>query len=331
MAAPGAGEPAAAAPVAVRGLTKRFGRTTAVEDLSFALRAGRVTGFLGRNGAGKTTTLRMLLGLARPTAGEPLIHGVPFAELPDPRRTVGAVVSPGLHPGRSARDHLRVVAAACDASPARVEACLELAGLAGVERLPARALSTGMRSRLAIAVALVGEPRILLLDEPAAGLDPAGVRWLRDTLRAHAARGGTVLVSSHLLAELAHTVDDALVIDRGRLIAHGPLDELTRRATGGLRVRAGDPEALAAAIRRAGGEAARRGELLLVHGLAGDAVGDMALELGTPVWELAPEAPALEEAFLALTAEPAREPRDERAPRRARASQTAPGAGERRR
>jgi ABC-2 type transport system ATP-binding protein len=216
--------------VAVTGLTKRYGDLVAVDALTFSLEPGTVTGFLGPNGAGKTTTLRMLLGLAAPDAGEALVFGRRYAELDQPIRRVGAVLeSDDFHPGRSGRDHLRALALAAEIPPQRVEEVLELVELGAVGVRRVRTYSLGMRQRLGLAGALLGDPELLILDEPANGLDPAGVHWLRTFLRGFADRGGTVLVSSHLLAEVAQTVDRVVIIDRGRLVASARLDELTRR------------------------------------------------------------------------------------------------------
>jgi ABC-2 type transport system ATP-binding protein len=216
--------------IAVERLTKRYGATTAVDDLSFTVPAGSVTGFIGPNGAGKSTTLRALLGLTRPTAGRATFDGVPYADLADPARTVGAVLeNDPFHPGRSGRDHLRVLAAAAGVAPARVDEVLGLVGLADAARRRAGGYSLGMRRRLALAAALLGDPGVLLLDEPANGLDPWGIRGLRDLLRGHAGRGATVLVSSHVLAEVALIADRVVVVDRGRLLAAGPVGELTAR------------------------------------------------------------------------------------------------------
>jgi ABC-2 type transport system ATP-binding protein len=213
--------------VSAVGLTKRFGDLTAVNDLSFELEAGSVTGFLGPNGAGKTTTLRMLLGLARPTRGQALVFGRPFTELEQPAARVGAVLEASdLHPGRTGRDHLRVLARAAGVPKSRVDEVLALVDLTGAAERRAGGYSLGMRQRLGLAAALLGAPELLVLDEPANGLDPEGVRWLRDFLRAFAMRGGTVLVSSHHLAEVAQTVDRVVIIDRGRLVAESTLEEL---------------------------------------------------------------------------------------------------------
>ena len=212
-----------------RSLTKRYGDVVAVDRVSFSLEPGTVTGFLGPNGAGKTTTLRMLLGLAEPTAGEALVFGSRYRELKHPTRQVGAVLeSSDYHPSRSGRNHLRCLAIAAELPLSRVEEVLELVELTGAAGKRLRTYSLGMRQRLGVAAALLGEPELLILDEPANGLDPAGVRWLRTFLQTLAAKGRTVLVSSHLLAEVAQTVDQVVIIDRGRLLVSGSLDELTR-------------------------------------------------------------------------------------------------------
>jgi ABC-2 type transport system ATP-binding protein len=207
--------------IAVHGLTKRYGRITAVDDLTFTLDTGRVTGFVGRNGAGKTTTLRMVLGLTRPSAGIATIDGHRYAELRDPLRRVGALIDPNcFHPGRTGRNALRAIARLARIPNGRVEEVLELVDLTGSAGRRVGGYSLGMRQRLALAAALLGDPATLVLDEPANGLDPDGVRWLRALIRGLGAQGRSVLVSSHLLAELAQTVDDVIVIERGRLVAY---------------------------------------------------------------------------------------------------------------
>ena len=216
--------------VSVQALTKRFGDVVAVEDLTFSLEAGTVAGFLGPNGAGKTTTLRLLLGLARPTAGEALLFGRHYGELDSPPRRVGAVLeSNDFHPGRSGRDHLRTLALAAEIPRSRVEEVLELVELEPVAGRRVKTYSLGMRQRLGLAGALLGDPELLVLDEPANGLDPAGVHWLRGFLRRFAEQGRTALVSSHILAEVAQTVDRIVIINRGRLLATATLTELTER------------------------------------------------------------------------------------------------------
>ena len=216
--------------VEVRSLTKRYGGLTAVDDLTFSLPGGTITGFLGPNGAGKTTTLRLLLGLAEPTAGDALVLGRRYRELDQPARSVGAVLELNdAHPGRSGRDHLRTLALAAEIPPGRVDEVLALVDLDAVATRRVRTYSLGMRQRLGLAGSLLGDPQLLVLDEPANGLDPAGVHWMRRFLRRFAEEGRTVLVSSHMLAEAAQTVDHVVIIDRGRLVASGRLDELTRR------------------------------------------------------------------------------------------------------
>jgi len=213
-------------------LTKRFGDVAAVTDLSFDVEAGSVTGFLGPNGAGKTTTLRMLLGLAEPTSGHAFVFGRRFAELERPATRVGAVLEAAdLHPGRSGRDHLRVLARAAGVRAGRIDEVLELVDLTAAADRRAAGYSLGMRQRLGLAAALLGEPELLVLDEPGNGLDPEGVRWLREFLRGFAAGGRTVLISSHHLAEIAQTVDEVVIVDHGKLVAESPLDELTAAST----------------------------------------------------------------------------------------------------
>jgi ABC-2 type transport system ATP-binding protein len=211
----------------VSNLTKAYGPVVAVDKLSFSARPGRVTGFLGPNGSGKTTTLRILLGLARPTSGSALIGGVPYRDLPDPARTVGAVIdNMGFHPSRSAVQHLRVLASAGGVDKRRVDEVLGLVGLADVAGRRVGGFSLGMRQRLNLAGALLGDPGALVFDEPLNGLDPEGIRWVRDLLRRLAAQGRTVLLSSHLLSEVSHTVDDVVVISAGRLVTESALTDI---------------------------------------------------------------------------------------------------------
>ena len=219
--------------IQISGLKKRFGAVAAVDGLSFTVRPGTVTGFLGPNGAGKTTTLRMLLGLVRPDGGTALINGIPYQDLPEPLHEVGAVLeASSFHPGRTARAHLRIQALAADLDQSRVDDVLSLVDLSAAAGRRIGGFSLGMRQRLGLATALLADPDILILDEPTNGLDPEGVRWLRDLLRGFAAEGGTVLVSSHLLAEVAQTVDSVVIIRRGRLVTQGPIDELTADGDG---------------------------------------------------------------------------------------------------
>ena len=213
--------------IEVHGLTKTFGRVMAVRDLSFTAPAGKVTGLLGPNGSGKTTTLRIALGLVRPTAGEALIGGVRYGRLTRPRRVVGAMLeSTGFHPGRRARDHLRVRAAADGIPPRRVDEVLGLAGLGAAARRPVRQFSLGMRQRLGLAAAMLGDPQVLILDEPANGLDPAGIAWLRGTLRDLAREGRTIVVASHVLGEVTRTVDHVVIVSAGELRFAGPLSDI---------------------------------------------------------------------------------------------------------
>jgi ABC-2 type transport system ATP-binding protein len=292
--------------IEVRSLTKRFGRVTAVDGVSFDVAPGMVTGFLGPNGAGKTTTLRMLLGLARPTGGTATIDGVPYARLPDPLVAVGAVLErAGFHPGRRGRDHLRVVARAAGIAPQRVDETLRLVGMEQSGRRRVGGYSLGMRQRLALATALLGDPRILILDEPANGLDPQGIRWLRDFLRSYAAEGRTVLVSSHVLAEMAQTADAVIVIARGKVVAQGPIAELTA-PSGAVEVRSPDGERLRAALSAAGfGVEAGGDGTLIVTGADAATVGDLALAEGVAIHRLAERAASLEDVFLELTGEEA--------------------------
>jgi ABC-2 type transport system ATP-binding protein len=299
---------ACASAIRVAGLSKRYANVAAVDGLSFEVRAGAVTGFLGPNGAGKTTTLRILLGLARPTAGQATIFGKPFAALADPVRTVGASLEiSGFHPGRSGRNHLRSLAVLAGLPASRVEAVLELVELSGAADRRAGKYSTGMRQRLALAATLLGDPKLLILDEPANGLDPQGIRWLRDFLRSLAAEGRTVLVSSHVLSEVAQTVDDVIVIHHGRLVDEGPVDRLVGPRQ--VSVRSPRLADLAAVIERAGAQVSHAEDgVLLVSGLGAAQVGDLAFSAGLPLHELAPRAASLEEVFLALTGdEPAGE------------------------
>jgi ABC-2 type transport system ATP-binding protein len=290
------------AAIETAGLTKRYGPVTAVDDLSFSVREGAVTGFLGPNGAGKTTTLRMILALARPTAGEATVLGRPYTQLDQPARVVGANLEiAGAHPGRKGRDHLRALAAMAGFPRSRVEEVLALVELQGAAGRRAGKYSLGMRQRLGLAATLLGDPRVLVLDEPANGLDPQGIRWLRDFLRGMAAEGRTVLVSSHVLAEVAQTVDDVVVIHRGRLVEQGPVSRLT--SGGHVVVRTPKPTELRAALERAGLSATGDGEELMVDADDPARVGDVAFGANVPVHELTTRATSLEEAFLALTSD----------------------------
>jgi len=292
------------APVVVaESLTKRFGEVLAVDDLSFALEPGTITGFLGPNGAGKTTTLRMLLGLARPTGGRALVFGRTYAELDHPSLRIGAVLeATDFHPGRSGRDHLRMLGRAVGVPDSRADEVLALVELqdAGTRRV--KGYSLGMRQRLGLASALLGEPELLVLDEPANGLDPEGVRWLRDFLRAFASEGRTVLVSSHVLAEVAQTVDQVLIIRSGRLVIESSLENLTARVGGAVRVRSADSSRLAAALSAEALNSTQGDEqVLIVNGTTTERVGEIAFAAGVPVHELVADGSSLEEIFLELT------------------------------
>ena len=289
-------------------LTKRFGSVLAVDSLSFALAPGTITGFLGPNGAGKTTTLRMLLGLMRSSAGSALIFGRPYAELDQPALRVGAVLeSTDFHPGRSGRDHLRMLSRAVGLPDGRVDEVLRLVELDRAAGRRVKGYSLGMRQRLGLAAALLGDPELLILDEPANGLDPEGVRWLRDFLRTFAAGSRTVLVSSHVLAEVAQTVDQVLIINHGKLVVESSLEQLTARVGGSVRVRSPEVSRLQEALSRAQIATSPSNEhALLVHGTTSDRVGDIAFAARIPIHELASEASSLEDVFLELTSEPVR-------------------------
>jgi ABC-2 type transport system ATP-binding protein len=290
-------------PIEIEGLSKSFGSTQAVSDLSFTVGEGRVVGFLGPNGAGKTTTLRALLALIRADRGSTRIEGRPFAELPDPAGTVGAVLEGGGgHPGRSGRNHLRALALAAGIPTSRVQEVLELVDLAGAADRRVKGYSLGMKQRLGLAAAMLGDPRVLILDEPANGLDPAGIRWLRDLLRSLADQGRAVLVSSHVLAEVANTADEVVVISNGRSIAQAPVAELISGGDGGIRVSSLEIERLAEALRAAGAAVESTGkDAAVVRGLRAEQVGEAALEHRVVLTELTPAATTLEDVFLELT------------------------------
>jgi ABC-2 type transport system ATP-binding protein len=289
-------------------LTKRFGDLVAVDALSFALESGTITGFLGPNGAGKTTTLRMLLGLAAPTSGRALVFGRPYAQLEQPARRIGAVLeATDFHPGRTGRAHLRTLSEAARLPATRVEEVLRLVELDKASGRRVKGYSLGMRQRLGLAAALLGDPELLVPDEPANGLDPEGVRWLRDFLRAFAAEQRTVLISSHVLAEVAQTVDQVLIISRGKLVIESSLEQLTARVGGPVRVRSPELGKLADALQREGIQtASNNANGLLVHGVSGERVGDIAFAAQVPIHELLTESSSLEEVFLDLTAQPQR-------------------------
>jgi ABC-2 type transport system ATP-binding protein len=289
--------------IEIQHLTKRFGDVTAVSDLSFSVRKGAVTGFLGPNGSGKTTTIRMLLGLVMPTEGSATFAGRAYQDLPDPSRHVGAVLeATGFHPGRRARQHLRILATAAGLPDARVDEVLEEVGLADAGDRRVKGFSLGMRQRLGLASALLGQPEVLILDEPTNGLDPEGVHWLRQYLRGYADRGGSVLVSSHLLSEVAQTVDDVVIIANGRLITQSSLADLARREPAGVRVRTPHPGALRAALAAQGIAAELVGDdCLMAFDTSNEAVGLAAAGAGAVIFEMTSEHFDLEQMFLELT------------------------------
>jgi ABC-2 type transport system ATP-binding protein len=291
--------------VAAESLMKRFGSVLAVDGLSFELEAGTITGFLGPNGAGKTTTLRMLLGLAAPTSGRALVFEKRYAELDRPALRIGAVLeATDFHPGRTARDHLRTLGQAVGVPDSRADEVLKLVELHDAARRRVKGYSLGMRQRLGLAAALLGDPELLVLDEPANGLDPEGVRWLRDFLHSFASGGRTVLISSHVLAEVAQTVDQVVIISHGRLIAKSSLAELTARVGGAVRVRSAKRSQLAAALTKAKFKSTNTNDdALLVAGTTSERVGEIAFAAGIAVHELVTEGSSLEEIFLELTAE----------------------------
>jgi ABC-2 type transport system ATP-binding protein len=289
--------------IQARSLTKRFGNLVAVDHLSFNVPEGTVVGFLGPNGAGKSTTLRMLLGLVTPTEGTATFDGRAYRDLADPLHTVGALLdSSGFHPGRTARDHLRVQALAGALPPSRIEEMLELVGLAPAAKRRVGTFSLGMRQRLGLATALLWDPQVLILDEPANGLDPEGVRWLRKILRSLAAEGRTVLVSSHILAEVTQTVDSVVILDRGKLVTESTLDQLVHRTSRVVRIRTPQPQALDHALGSLGAASTIVGaDRLEVRGASPEAIGLLAAKRAIPIFETTTHVPELEDIFLKLT------------------------------
>ncbi|MFP5345982.1 MAG: ABC transporter ATP-binding protein [Actinomycetes bacterium] len=289
--------------ISVRGLTKRFGDVLAVDDLTFDVEAGRVTGFLGPNGAGKTTTLRMVLGLVEPTKGTATVDGQRYRDLGTPQRVVGAALeASSFHPGRTARNHLRVLARTAGVDEATVDELLGLVGLSSAADRRAGGFSLGMRQRLGLAAALVGDPHVLVLDEPANGLDPEGIRWLRGFLRHLAAEGRTVLVSSHVLSEVQQTVDDVVIISKGRLVQQSSLAELQRTEAATV-VRAADGAELAAALATSGWKVrptSERGRVRVLGATPAE-VGHLLFVSGVELHELTAEASGLEAVFFELT------------------------------
>jgi ABC-2 type transport system ATP-binding protein len=289
--------------IEVAGLSKRFGPVVAVHDLSFGVREGTVTAFLGPNGSGKTTTLRMLLGLVAPSAGTATIGRRSYRELSEPIRHVGAVLeAAGFHPARRARDHLRVIATAAGLPAGRVDEILAQVGLTEAADRRVKGFSLGMRQRLGLATALLGQPRVLILDEPTNGLDPEGVHWLRQFMRAFADRGGTVLVSSHLLAEVALSVDDVVIIARGRLVLQSSVVDLARQTGSAVRIRTPQPDALRGALHAAGiATEARDADSLVALETTPEVVGVASARAGAVIFEMSQERFDLEDLFLELT------------------------------
>lgn len=287
-------------------LTKRYGTKVAVNDVSFTLQPGQVTGFLGPNGAGKSTTMRMLMGLDRPSSGAITVLGKPYAEHRNPLGVAGALLdAKGVHPGRSARSHLRALAATHGIGDARVSRVLELTGLESVAHKRVGGFSLGMGQRLGIAAALLGDPQILVLDEPVNGLDPDGVLWVRDFVRAFAAEGRTVLLSSHLMSEMAQTADHVIVLGRGSIIADAPIAELIAGGGGERAVRVSSPDSimLGELLRAQGARSTQEsdGDELLLHGITAAQVGEIAAQNGIVLHGLATDSASLEDAYIELT------------------------------
>ncbi|ONI84342.1 ABC transporter ATP-binding protein [Actinosynnema sp. ALI-1.44] len=290
--------------VVVQNLTKTFGQVLAVQNLSFTVEPGSVTGFLGPNGAGKTTTLRMLLGLVTPTAGHATINGRPFHHLGNPARVVGAVLeAQSFHPNRTARNHLRVYAAAIGMPDQRVEEVLHLVGLRDAAHRGVGGFSMGMRQRLALATALLGDPQVLVLDEPSNGLDPEGIVWLRTFLQGFARQGRTVLVSSHLLSEVEQTVEQVVILSRGQTMYYGPLDQLRKAQQSRVVVRPADAPRLTTALEEAGHTTIEQlpEGVLAVAGVEPEQVGDLALEAGVAIYGMHTQQADLEQIFFQLT------------------------------
>ena len=302
----------AATPVIeVHDLTKDYGDVRAVDHLTFSVAAGSITGFLGPNGSGKSTTLRALLGLVEATQGSAMIAGRHYSDLVNPLKQVGAMLEATAHPARSARNHLRAIAADGRAPSRRVDEVLELVELSAAANRRVGGFSLGMKQRLGLATALMHDPQILVLDEPANGLDPQGIRWLRDFLRALADEGRTILVSSHVLAEVAQTVDDVVVIDHGRLVTHQPLAELLAQgAELSIRIRCASPTVLAAALIASGLQVLTdEPGVLVVRGSTTESIGQIAFDNAVVIHEISTVTSNLEETFLNLTSDPAQEAR----------------------
>ena len=291
--------------IEVEGLTKRFGKTLAVDDLTFSVEPGRITGFLGPNGAGKSTTMRAVLGLVKPTSGKTSVLGVQYRDLPEPVRRVGVLLETfDAHAGRSGRNHLRVLALAGGIPRSRVDEVLGLVDLRDAGRRRVKGYSLGMRQRLGLAAALLGDPEVLVLDEPANGLDPQGIRWLRDFLRSLAAEGRTILISSHVLSEVAQTVDDVVIIHRGKLIRHAAMADVEAMAAGSTIVRSPTAERLAQLLAEAQIDATSLADGGLTVAGPPERVGEIAAEHRIVLHELSVERASLEEVFLELTGDP---------------------------
>lgn len=288
--------------IKAKGLSKRFGEVTAVDRLSFTVRGGAVTGFLGPNGAGKTTTLRMLLGLASPDEGSAAIFGGPYVDLADPVRRVGALLDGSLfHPARTARNGLRANLLAAGLPASRADEVLDLVDLGAAADRKVGGFSMGMRQRLGLANALLGDPELLVLDEPANGLDPEGIRWLREFLKSLAAEGRAIFISSHVLAEMAQLVDDVVIIDQGRLVASGSQRQLIDPRAAEVVVRSPRQVELADALRTRGLAVAANDGHLIVRGATAASIGELAHASGIPLHELRTDAPTLEQIFFDLT------------------------------
>ena len=291
--------------IEVESLSKKFGSTLAVDDLTFSVEPGKITGFLGPNGAGKSTTMRAILGLVRPTAGTTAVLGRRYSELDDPARHVGTLLETfDAHPGRSGRNHLRVLALAAGIPRSRVDEVLALVDLGEAGKRRVKGYSLGMRQRLGLAAALLGDPEVLVLDEPANGLDPHGMRWLREFLRSLAGEGRTILISSHVLAEVAQTVDEVVIIHRGKLIRQAAMGEVEAMAAGSTMVRSPHADRLVALLAEGGIEATATAEGRLSVLAPPERVGEIAAEHGIVLHELTVERASLEEIFLELTGEP---------------------------
>lgn len=286
-------------------LTKRYKETLAVDDLDFEVKPGVVTGFLGPNGSGKSTTMRVILGLDHPTKGRATINGKNYADLKSPLREVGALLdAKAVHPGRSARNHLRALAVSNKIKLSRVDEVLEFVGISSVANKKVGGFSLGMSQRLGIASALLGDPGVLLFDEPVNGLDPEGIRWIREFFRSLAQEGRTVFVSSHLMSEMAVSADQIIVIGRGRFITQGSVDDLTATAKGTVFVRSSMPSKLASVVQANNGVVVQNAESgLTISALSSDEIGELAFAAGVTILELTPQRASLEDVFMDLTAE----------------------------